>query len=113
MKPRPWQFRYETQYYKGILPFELSEARTKRLKKLQVRPTEYDLMWHYRLELRFTDSISKWKTSVIIMYLFRASIPEDEQREIYAEVCPELEKHRHHKKTVKRKIEFVPPVKTA
>jgi len=44
---------------------------------------------------------------------FRATIPEDEQIEIYSEVIPVLNKYNHHKTIIKRKVEFVPPTKTA
>ncbi|XKL67817.1 hypothetical protein PGB90_003308 [Kerria lacca] len=92
LKPRPWRKRYELDDYKGIEPFDhLLSWRVIRRKPRALkhkRPVQYDLMWHYR-----------------------NTIPEEEQREIYTEVCSELQKQEIRGQKIKRKSEFVSPEK--
>lgn len=63
LKPRPWYERWERKNLQGVQDLELPERFYKRAKELETPWEKYDLMKEYR-----------------------RLIPEEEQREIYAEV---------------------------
>lgn len=73
LKPRPWLERWERSKFHGIDPESIKELCPQRLierAKLHVKPWEkYDLMKEYR-----------------------KTIPEEEQKSIYSEILPTLQK---------------------
>lgn len=94
MKPRPWRHRWERQDLHGIVWESIEDKLSEKMKKqipLHKRPWEkYDLMKQYR-----------------------ATIPEEEQQEIYAEVHSQMHQLELSRKKQKRKRVFVKPQKLA
>lgn len=92
LRPRPWLERWERQNLKGISNIDeyLTDKR-RRTALAHEKPWEkYDLMKQYR-----------------------ATIPEEEQKEIYAEVYSQLHQMEIQRKRNKRKRSFVKPTKLA
>ncbi|XP_026468218.1 39S ribosomal protein L19, mitochondrial-like [Ctenocephalides felis] len=90
LKPRPWLERWERQDLKGIQPLELPEKFFIKAKERSTPWEKYDLMKQYR-----------------------ATIPEEEQNVIYAEVYSELHQLELMRRKQKRRRIFVKPVKAA
>lgn len=94
MKPPPWLERWERQDLKGVVPGSvMGQVNAKRIRKaaLHKQPWEkYDLMKQYR-----------------------ATIPEEEQQEILAEVHSQMHQLEVSRKKQKRKRTFVKPQKLA
>lgn len=92
LKPRPWVERWERQDLKGVANvWDNITPKMKAQAALHVRPWEkFDLMREYR-----------------------ASIPEEEQQEIYAEVHSQMHQLELSRKKQKRKRTFVKPQKLA
>lgn len=94
MKPRPWIARWERHGLQGVAPESISDNITPFMKKqlaLHQRPWEkYDLM-----------------------RVYRATIPEEEQQEIFAEVHSQMHQLELSRKKQKRKRVFVKPQKLA
>uniref|UniRef100_A0A0A9Y9Y8 Large ribosomal subunit protein bL19m n=2 Tax=Lygus hesperus TaxID=30085 RepID=A0A0A9Y9Y8_LYGHE len=94
MKPRPWYARWERTNFQGIdrdsVMAYVSEKMKLQIPKHQKPWEKYDLMKQYR-----------------------ATIPEEEQKEIFAEVDSELHKLELTRKKLKRKRAFVKPKKLA
>lgn len=92
LRPRPWLERWERQNLKGVA--NVDEYLTDKIRlqaKAHVKPWEkYDLMKQYRL-----------------------TIPEEEQKEIYAEIFSQLHQIDLQRKRNKRKRSFVKPTKLA
>ncbi|XP_076047637.1 mitochondrial ribosomal protein L19 isoform X2 [Oratosquilla oratoria] len=65
LKPRPWHERWERKNFQGVQDLGLPERFYKRAKELEKPYEKYDLMKEYR-----------------------ATIPEEEQAEIFAEIAP-------------------------
>ncbi|BES93953.1 ribosomal protein L19 [Nesidiocoris tenuis] len=94
MKPRPWYARWERTHFQGINR-ELMMTHVSEKMKMQIplheKPWEkYDLMKQYR-----------------------STIPEEEQKDIFAEVDSELHKLELLRKKQKRKRAFVKPLKSS
>nr|AGM32500.1 39S ribosomal protein L19 [Coptotermes formosanus] len=88
LKPRPWLERWERQELKGVQDLGLPERFYKRAAEV-ARPWEkYDLMKEYR-----------------------ASIPAEEQEEIFVEVYSQLQQLEVMRKKMKRRRTFVRPKK--
>ncbi|KAM7363613.1 mitochondrial ribosomal protein L19 [Cochliomyia hominivorax] len=92
LRPRPWLERWERQNLKGVSNInEYTNEKNKRKALEHQKPWEkYDLMKQYR-----------------------ATIPEDEQKEIFAEVYSQLHQMELQRKRNKRKRSFVKPTKLA
>lgn len=94
LKPRPWVARWERTNFKGIdrehLMTLISDKMKMQISKHQKPWEKFDLMKDYR-----------------------ATIPEEEQNEIYAEVDSHLHQLEIARKKLKRKHAFVKPKKTA
>ncbi|XP_067012947.2 large ribosomal subunit protein bL19m [Anabrus simplex] len=90
LKPRPWLERWERKDLKGVQELDLPERFFKRAKELAKPWEKYDLMKQYR-----------------------ATIPEEEQKEIFSEVYSDLHQMELARKTMKRKRTFVKPKKVA
>lgn len=94
LKPRPWVGRWERTEFKGINREHMMTLITDKMKmqilKHQTPWEKYDLMKQYR-----------------------ATIPEEEQKEIFAEVYSQLHQQELSKKKSKRIRTFVKPKKTA
>ncbi|XP_026468853.1 LOW QUALITY PROTEIN: 39S ribosomal protein L19, mitochondrial-like [Ctenocephalides felis] len=90
LKPRPWLERWERQDLKGIQPLELPKKFFIKAKERSTPWEKYDLMKQYR-----------------------ATIPEEEQNVIYAEVYSELHQLELMRRKQKRRRIFVKPVKAA
>lgn len=92
MKPRPWTARWERQNLLGVA--NIADLITPKIAAQAVEratPWEkYDLMKQYR-----------------------ASIPHEEQQEIYSEVYSQLYQLEMQRKKMKRKRAFVKPTKLA
>ncbi|XP_050532657.1 39S ribosomal protein L19, mitochondrial [Daktulosphaira vitifoliae] len=89
LKPRPWRARWERKGMKGLADLELEERFYNRAEELATPWEKYDLMKQYR-----------------------KTIPEEEQKEIFAEVYSELHEVEVTRKKLKRKRVFVKPNKT-
>lgn len=95
LKPIPWRARYEIKGYKGIQEYSLPDYRLRWAKNYENQmPPET----HVKNDL---------------MAIYRSTIPEEDQKEIYAEVLSEIQKYEIKRRKVKRKSEFVPPKKSA
>ncbi|XP_025409999.1 39S ribosomal protein L19, mitochondrial isoform X2 [Sipha flava] len=90
LKPRPWRARWERKNMKGLADLELEERFYKRAEELATPWEKYDLMKQYR-----------------------RTIPEEEQKEIFAEVCSELHEVEVMRKKLKRKKVFVKPTRSS
>ncbi|XP_023301741.2 39S ribosomal protein L19, mitochondrial [Lucilia cuprina] len=92
LRPRPWLERWERQNLKGVSNIdEYINEKNRRKALAHEKPWEkYDLMKQYR-----------------------ATIPEDEQKEIFAEVYSQLHQMELQRKKNKRKRSFVKPTKLA
>lgn len=92
LRPRPWLERWERQNLKGVANIdEYTNEKNKRKALEHQKPWEkYDLMKQYR-----------------------ATIPEEEQKEIFAEVYSQLHQMELQRKRNKRKRSFVKPTKLA
>ncbi|XP_065354575.1 large ribosomal subunit protein bL19m [Calliphora vicina] len=92
LRPRPWLERWERQNLKGVANVDEYINEKNRRKALQhEKPWEkFDLMKQYR-----------------------STIPEDEQKEIFAEVYSQLHQMELQRKRNKRKRSFVKPTKLA
>lgn len=80
INPRPWLQRYERMALKGVELPELPEKFYIRAKQLEKPWEKYDLMDHYR-----------------------KTIPEEEQKDIFNEICEELRSLELKHKIEKRK----------
>jgi large subunit ribosomal protein L19 len=89
LKPRPWRARWERKDMKGLADLELEDRFYKRANELATPWEKYDLMKQYR-----------------------KTIPEEEQKEIFAEVYSELHEVEVMRKKLKRKKVFIKPTKT-
>lgn len=92
LRPRPWLERWERQNLKGVENIE-EHLKEKHILKAKARETpweKYDLMKQYR-----------------------KTIPEEEQKEIYAEVYSQLHQLELARKKMKRKRTFIKPTKLA
>ncbi|XP_063242854.1 large ribosomal subunit protein bL19m [Bacillus rossius redtenbacheri] len=90
LKPRPWLERWERQDLRGVQDLGLPERFYQRAAQLATPWEKYDLMKQYR-----------------------ATIPEEEQSEIFSEVYSELHQLEIERRKQKRKKQFVKPKKTA
>lgn len=92
LKPRPWVERWERQHLLGVEnSWDLITDKMKRQAEAREKPWEkYDLMKEYR-----------------------ASIPDEEQQQIYSEVYSQLHNLELQRKKIKRKRAFVKPTKLA
>lgn len=90
LKPRPWRARWERKGMKGLADLGLEERFYKRAEELATPWEKYDLMKQYR-----------------------KTIPEEEQKEIFAEVYSELHEVEAIRKKLKRKKVFVKPISTS
>ncbi|KAK9498704.1 hypothetical protein O3M35_003279 [Rhynocoris fuscipes] len=94
MKPRPWVGRWERGGFKGInkehMMTLISDKMKWQIPQHETPWEKYDLMKQYR-----------------------STIPEEEQKEIFAEVSSELHKLDITRKKLKRKRTFVKPKKSA
>lgn len=92
LRPRPWMQRWERKDLKGVKQESIDEHITdkmRRQKKMREEP------WH------------KWD----LMKEYRATIPEEEQIEIYSDIYPTLSKLRQQRQVAKRSKMFVKPKK--
>ncbi|KAH8295366.1 hypothetical protein KR018_010409, partial [Drosophila ironensis] len=92
LRPRPWLERWERQNLKGVANIDeyIKEKHRQSAEKVQ-RPWEkYDVMKHYR-----------------------STIPEEEQKEIFAEMHTELHSLELHRQRNKRKRSFLNPKQLA
>lgn len=94
MKPRPWTQRWERQDLRGVenetIQAYITDKMRAQAKRLETPWEKYDLMKEYR-----------------------KTIPEEEQKEIYAEVYSQLHQLELTRKKMKRKRTFVKPTKLA
>ncbi|XP_061392465.1 large ribosomal subunit protein bL19m [Musca vetustissima] len=92
LRPRPWLERWERQNLKGVANIDeyLTDKRRRTAKEHEKPWEKYDLMKQYR-----------------------STIPEEEQKEIYAEVYSQLHQMELQRKRNKRKRSFVKPTKLA
>lgn len=94
LRPRPWMQRWERKELKGVTQESIDKHITDKMRKQKVAREEpwvkYDMMRDYR-----------------------ATIPEEEQVEIYSEVLPALSKMRQQRQIQKRSKVFVKPKKTS
>ncbi|XP_049952266.1 39S ribosomal protein L19, mitochondrial [Schistocerca serialis cubense] len=90
LKPRPWHDRWERKDLKGVESLDIPEKHIKRAAELATPWEKYDLMKQYR-----------------------ATIPEEEQREIFSEIQSELHKLEISRRRIKRTRTFVKPKKKA
>lgn len=90
LKPRPWLERWERKNLKGVQDLGLQERFYKRAEQLATPWEKYDLMKQYR-----------------------ATIPEEEQSEIFAEIYSQLHDLELQRKKMKRKRTFIKPTKLA
>ncbi|CAI6368810.1 unnamed protein product [Macrosiphum euphorbiae] len=88
LKPRPWRARWERKNMKGLADLGLEDRFYERAEELATPWEKYDLMKHYR-----------------------KTIPEEEQKEIFAEVYSELHEVEVMRKKLKRKKVFIKPTK--
>lgn len=86
MNPRPWMARYERMNLKGVELPQLSEKMMRQAVE-RAKPWErFDLMDQYR-----------------------ATIPEEEQRQLFTEIKSTLEELELRRRTHKRRRTFVKP----
>ena len=92
LRPRPWLERWERQNLKGVSNIDeyINEKNRRKALESQKPWEKFDLMKQYR-----------------------SSIPEDEQKEIFAEVYSQLHQMELQRKKNKRKRSFVKPTKLA
>lgn len=92
LRPRPWLERWERQNLRGVANIDqyIKEKHLKSSEKVQKPWEKYDLMKQYR-----------------------STIPEEEQKEIFAEVHTELHTLEMQRKRNKRKRTFVKPKQLA
>lgn len=90
LKPRPWHDRWERKDLKGVESIDVPERLIKRAAELATPWEKYDLMKQYR-----------------------ATIPEEEQKEIFSEIQSELHKLELNRKRIKSTRTFVKPKKKA
>ncbi|XP_055613721.1 39S ribosomal protein L19, mitochondrial [Uranotaenia lowii] len=92
LKPRPWYDRWERHNLQGVANVDEHTNEKKRLKaeRLATPWEKYDLMKEYR-----------------------RTIPEEEQKEIFAEVYSQLHQLELTRQKLKRKRTFVKPTKLA
>ncbi|XP_013102226.2 large ribosomal subunit protein bL19m [Stomoxys calcitrans] len=92
LRPRPWLERWERQNLKGISNIDeyLNDKRRRTALEHEKPWEKFDLMKQYR-----------------------STIPEEEQKEIYAEVYSQLHQMELQRKKNKRKRSFVKPTKLA
>lgn len=92
LRPRPWLERWERQNLKGVANIDehLNDKRRRTALEHQKPWEKYDLMMHYR-----------------------ATIPEEEQKEIYTEVYSQLHELELERKRNRRKRSFLKPNKLA
>lgn len=89
LKPRPWLERWERQNLQGVQDLELPERFYEKARKLSTPWEAYDLMKQYR-----------------------ATIPEEEQIEIFSEVYSELHDMEISRRKLKKRRTFVKPKKS-
>ncbi|GLG96212.1 39S ribosomal protein L19, mitochondrial [Gryllus bimaculatus] len=89
LKPRPWLERWERKNLKGVQDLGLPERFYKRAEELATPWEKYDLMKQYR-----------------------ATIPEEEQAEIFSEVYSELHNMEIARKKLKKRKTFIKPKKS-
>lgn len=92
LRPRPWLERWERQNLKGIANIDeyLTDKRRRTAVEHEKPWEKYDLMKDYR-----------------------STIPDEEQKEIYAEVHAQLHQLELSRMKNKRKSTFVKPTKLA
>ncbi|EAT44311.1 AAEL004306-PA [Aedes aegypti] len=92
LKPRPWFARWERHELQGVANIEehTNEKKRRKAERVATPWEKYDLMKEYR-----------------------KSIPEEEQKEIFAEVYSQLHQLELTRKKMKRKRTFVKPTKLA
>ncbi|KAH8329774.1 hypothetical protein KR074_004277 [Drosophila pseudoananassae] len=92
LRPRPWLERWERQNLRGVANIDqyLKDKHRQSAARVQKPWEKYDLMKQYR-----------------------ATIPEEEQTEIFAEVYTELHAQELQRKRNKRKRTFVKPKQLA
>ena len=112
MRPPPWFARWERLNLQGAVLPQLSWRRTEKSQKWLEKHSEpwenFDLMKQYRcpfFRIFFTELFECGGC--------RKTVPEEEQREIYAEVYSELHQMEMARKKMKRKKTFVKPKKVA
>ncbi|KAJ9595120.1 hypothetical protein L9F63_013595 [Diploptera punctata] len=88
LKPFPWLEKWERKELKGVQEYKLPEWNIKGAAKAAKPWEKYDLMLEYR-----------------------ASIPEEEQNEIFTEVYSQLHQLEMTRRKLKRKRTFVKPKK--
>lgn len=89
MNPYPWLERWERQELKGITELVLNEVRIRKAKLAEKPWEKYDLM-----------------------KVYRATIPEEEQHEIFGEVHTKLHELEITRRRQKHKRAFTRPQKT-
>lgn len=88
LRPRPWIQRWERKGFKGIRLDSINEHITDKMRKqIVARSTPWE---------RFD-----------LMKQYRKYIPEEEQREIFAEIYPELKRQKEQVKEQRSKRSFV------
>jgi len=90
LRPRPWTWRWERAGMQGLVLPDLRDDFYQRANKVSEPWHKYDLMREYR-----------------------ASIPEEDQEVIYADVHAHVQAQETDTRQVRRRREFVPPKKTA
>ncbi|XP_055543966.1 39S ribosomal protein L19, mitochondrial [Wyeomyia smithii] len=92
LKPRPWYARWERHNLQGVANIDeyTNEKRRVKAERLATPWERFDLMKKYR-----------------------RTIPEEEQKEIFAEVYSQLHQQELARKKMKRKRTFVKPTKLA
>lgn len=94
LRPRPWMQRWERKQLKGVSRESIDEHITDKMRGQQKAREE---PWH------------QWD----LMEEYRATIPEEEQLEIYSEIYPTLNRLRQQRQVQKRSRMFVKPKKTS
>lgn len=90
LKPKPWLEKWERQQLKGIKDLVVNPKRLREAKKAEKPWEKYDLM-----------------------KIYRETIPEEEQKEIFAQVYTDLHNLEITRRKMKRKRGFVRPEKKA
>nr|XP_019539525.2 LOW QUALITY PROTEIN: 39S ribosomal protein L19, mitochondrial-like [Aedes albopictus] len=92
LKPRPWYARWERHELQGVANIDehTNEKKQRKAERVATPWERYDLMKEYR-----------------------KTIPEEEQKEIFAEVHSQLHQLEMTRKKMKRKRTFVKPTKLA
>lgn len=93
LRPRPWIMRWERKNLKGVKIESINEHITDKMRRQKIAREE---PWH----------------QYDLMEQYRATIPEEEQLEIYSEIYPQLNKLRQQRHIQKRSKMFVKPKKT-